>query len=113
MDGLRDGLAATLREVRRIQFESAWRELVYDRFDRHAHRKRTVFRRRRELMLAFPLEGRLELEEVGLLDPEIAQVYGRLSDRTLRRDVAFLVRIGLVAEADGRFSANTGALEPL
>lgn len=112
-DGLRDGLAATLEAVRRVQFESAWREFVYDRFDRHAHRKRTVFRRRRGLMLAFPLEGRLELEEAGLLDPEIAQVYGRLSGRTLRRDVAFLVRIGLVDEAEGGFSANTGALEPL
>ena len=109
-EGFRDGLVETLAEVRRIQLESAWREFVYDRFDAHPQRKRTVFRRRRDLMLAFPLEGRLEMEQAGLLNPEIAQRYGALSERTLRRDLAFLTRIGLLAEADGRFFANTGAL---
>lgn len=114
-EGLREGLAATLEELGRIQLASAWREFVHDRFDAHAHahRKRTVFRRRRELMLAFPLEGRFELDEVALLDPQIAQRYGGLSTRTLRRDLAFLVRIGLVVEAAGRLSANTEALRPL
>lgn len=112
-EGLRDGLVDTLDEVRRIQFDSAWREFVYDRFDAHPQRKRSVLRRRRELMLAFPLEKRLEVDEVALLDPEIAQRYGGLSERTLRRDLAFLAQIGLVVEADRGFAANTAALRPL
>ena len=112
-EGLRDGLVETLEEVRRIQLESAWREFVYDRFDAHPQRKRTVLRRRRDLMLAFPLGGRLELGQAGLLNPTIAQRYGALSERTLRRDLAFLARIGLLVEADGRFLANTGALRIL
>ena len=112
-EGLRDGLVETLGAVRRIQFESAWREFVYDRFDAHPQRKRSVLRRRRELMLAFPLDTRLAVDEVALLDPEIAQRYGGLSERTLRRDLAFMARIGLIVEADGGFVANTGALEPL
>ena len=66
-EGLRDGLVETLGAVRRIQFESAWREFVYDRFDAHPQRKRSVLRRRRELMLAFPLDTRLAVDEVALL----------------------------------------------
>ena len=112
VEGLRDGLRETLDEVQRTHFESAWRGFVFDRFDDQPHRKRTVFRRRRDLMLAFPLQGRFELEEVGLLNAEIAHRYGGLSERTLRRDLAFLARIGLVTEEDGGFAANTAALRP-
>jgi transposase len=44
---------------------------------------------------------------------EVARRYGGLSERTLRRDLAFLVRTGLLTEEEGAFSANAGALRPL
>ena len=113
VEGLRDGLRETLEEVQGTQFRSVWRGFVFDTFDRQRHRKRTVFLRRRELMLAFPLEGRFEIDEVAVLDTEVARRYGGLSERTLRRDLAFLVRTGLLTEGEGAFSANAGALRPL
>lgn len=113
VDGLRDGLRATLEEVQSAHFRNVWRGFVFDTFDRQPHRKRTVFLRRRELMLAFPPEGTFEIDRVAVLDTRIARRYGGLSERTLRRDLVFLVRIGLLTEGEDGFSANTAALRPL
>ena len=113
VEGLRDGLRETLDAVQRAHFRRAWRGFVFDTFDGQPHRKRTVFLRRRDLMLAFPLEGTCEIDQVAALDTSIAHRYGQLSERTLRRDLAFLVRIGLLTEGEDGFSANTGALRPL
>lgn len=113
VEGLRDGLRETLEAVRHAHLRSAWRGFVFDTFDGQPHRKRTVFLRRRDLMLALPLSGTFEIDQVAELDTNIARRYGNLSQRTLRRDLAFLVRIGLLTEGEGGFSANTGALRPL
>ena len=112
-EGLRDGLCETLEEVQLAHLRGAWRGFVFDTFDGQPHRKRTVFLRRRDLMLAFPLRGTFEIDQVAVLDTRIAGRYGQLSQRTLRRDLAFLVRIGLLAQGEDGFSANTEALRPL
>ena len=110
-EGLRDGLGSVFDKVGRANFEAAWRSFVFDRFAAHDHRKKTVFKRRRELALAIPLEGALEIDEIALLDTHMARRYGGLSKRTLRRDLIVLVEAGLLtATSDGTFSANTGAL---
>ena len=109
-EGLRDGLCATLDEIQRLHFASAWRGFVFETFDRQPHRKHTVFERRRDLMLAFPLRGGFTPDEVVALDAGTAQRYGALSPRTLHRDLNILVRIGLVTAEKGRYSANTAAL---
>ena len=112
-DGLRNGLRDTLAAVQRAHFQSVWRGFVFDTLDRQPHRKRTVFLRRRELMLAFPPEKTFGVDEVAVLDAEVARRYGGLSERTLRRDLAFLLRTELLIERDGGLSANTGALRAL
>ncbi len=110
VEGLRGGLADLCDSVRRAHFESAWRGFVLDRFEGHAHRKRSVFRRRRELMLALPLEGSCELEDIPGLNARISRLYSGLSERTLRRDLGFLVQTGLLSAARGRFAVNADAL---
>lgn len=110
VQGLRDGLRDLLDSIGRAHFESAWRGFVLDRFQGHPHRKRTVFRRRRDLMLALPLERPCEIEEIPRLSERISRLYSGLSERTLRRDLDVLVQIGLVSVARGRISANTAAL---
>lgn len=112
VEGLRDSLRDTLEQVQGAHFHAVWRGFVFDTFDGQPHRKRTVFLRRRELMLAFPTEGRFEIDQVAVLDTRMARRYGGLSERTLRRDLSFLVGIGLITEAEGGFSANTAALRP-
>ena len=108
--GFRDGLRELFDSMRRAQFESAWRGFVLDCFEGHPHRKRTVFRRRRELMLALPLEGTFEIDEIARLDHRIARLYSELSERTLRRDFDFLAQTGLLTVTRGRFALNTDAL---
>ncbi len=112
-EGLRDGLRDTLAEVQRAHLRNVWRGFVFDAFYRQPYRKRSVHLRRRQLMLAFPPGETFGLGQVAALDTHIAILYGRLSERTLRRDLAFLLRTGLLNEADGGFSANTGALRAL
>ena len=110
VEGFRDGLQATLATVQRSQLETAWRSFVHERFGRLRHRKTSVRRRRRDLMLAIPLDGSYATEEIALLDPRTARIYGALSDRTLRRDLAVLVETNLLAKSDKRFFANVGVL---
>ena len=112
-EGFRDGLRATLDEIQRLHFASAWRGFVFETCERQPHRKHTVLERRRNLALAFPLHGGFTPDEVVTLDAPTAKRYGTLSERTLRRDLNFLVRIGLVTVEGRRFSANTAALRPL
>lgn len=108
--GLRDGLRELFDSLRRVHFESAWRGFVLDRFEGHPHRKRTVFRRRLDLMLALPLEATCEIDEIARLDQRIAHLYSGLSERTLRRDLGFLAQTGLLTVTRGRCAVNTDAL---
>lgn len=111
VEGLRDGLMETLAVIQASQFATAWRSYIHDRFAARQYTKRTVFKRRRNLMLYFPIDGRYSLDQVSLLNPEIAKAYGQLSERTLKRDLEVLVEMGLVRrDDDGLYSANTNAL---
>ena len=108
--GLRNGLVDLHDAMRRAHFASAWRGFVLDRLEGHPHRKRTVLRRRRDLMLALPLDGTRDIEEIAQLDQHTVRLYSGLSQRTLRRDLDFLVRTGLVSVTRGRFAVNTDPL---
>ena len=110
VEGFRDGLSEVLTTVQRSQLEIAWRSLVHERFGRLRHRKTSVRRRRRDLMLAIPLERSLSIEEIALVDTRTARVYGGLSGRTLQRDVALLVQMALLAASDKQYSANVDML---
>lgn len=112
VEGLRDGLQGLHGEVAAANFRTAWRDFVVGRLAGSGLRKKTVLDRRRELMLALPLEGSFDIEEIALLDAEVAHTYGGLSRRTLRRDLLFLGETGLLASANDRFSANTALLRP-
>ena len=110
------GLARGLREVMAAMADaslrSSWRCLVRERLAAGVSRKRSVLARRRQLILALPLDGALGLDEMMGLNTGVAEPYADLSRRTLRRDLAFLRDAGLVVEREGGWSANTAALRP-
>lgn len=106
-EGFGDGLAQLAQALRRPQLETAWRSFVFQRFAEVEHRKKSVFRRRRALMLAVPLDTTLAPDDLVLLDPDLARAYADLSERTLLRDLDGLVEMGLLAEDDDRFRART------
>lgn len=112
VEGLRDGLEGLHNAVAEASFRTAWRTFVRTRLAGLDLRKRSVLERRTELMLAMPLEGSLDLDEVAALDAGGAHLYEELSRRTLRRDLRFLVETGLLTGPEEAFSANTGLLRP-
>ena len=110
--GYRDGLLETLRAVQKIQFKIAWRTLVHDRFAKQRYRKRRVFKRRRELMLHFPLHESIPLDRLPMQTLGLARQYSTLTSTTLLRDVRILIDMGLVVrdEPTGDYRAHTDLL---
>ncbi len=110
VQGYRDGLLESLRTIQRNQLEIAWRALIHDRFADKRYRKKTVFKRRRDLILNMPIDTTFDAPALLLLTPDLARTYSNLSNRTLLRDLGFLREMDLVSEKAGRFMANTGLL---
>ena len=112
VEGYRDGLLETLQAVQQIQFTIAWRTLVHDRFARQRYRKKRVFKRRRELMLQFPLDEAVPLDRLPMQTMALARQYSMLTDTTLRRDVKVLIDMGLVVPdpPTGGYRAHTDLL---
>lgn len=108
--GLRDHLQTCFETITDAHFEAAWRSFVTDRFTARNYRKKSVFRRRRDLMLAIPLDRPFTMSDLAGLDPDLADRYRRLSARTRQRDLAVLVEAGLLVESEGVFAANIDAL---
>ncbi len=110
VEGLRDGLQECFETVTRVHFDAAWRGFVMDRFTAQDYRKKSVFRRRRDLMLALPLDRSFTMADLTRLDPDLSARYRELSARTRRRDLAVLTEAGLLVESEGVFTTNTDAL---
>ncbi len=99
----------TLRKIQQIQFEIAWRTLIHDRFAGLRYRKKRVFKRRRELMLHFPLHEAVTLDGLPMLTIGLAREYAALTDTTLLRDVKVLIEMELVVPdlPTGGYRAHT------
>ena len=112
VEGYRDGLLETLKRIQGIQFRIAWRTLVYERFAKQRYRKKGVFKRRRDLMLHFPLDKTVPIEVVPLHSIDLARKYSALTSTTLLRDVNILVDMGLVVpdQSARGYRANTDLL---
>lgn len=110
--GFRDGLDALVRAIRLPQMEAAWRVFVFQRFAEQPHLKTSVFKRRRDLVLALPMYRSFPLGDATALDSWIARTYRSLSERTLRRDLDVLTEMGLLTEDDGQYRTNTAVLRP-
>ncbi len=112
VEGYRDGLLEILKRIQGIQFRIAWRTLVHERFAKQGYRKKGVFKRRRDLMLHFPLDKTVPIEIVPLHSIDLARKYSALTSTTLLRDVKILVDMGLVVpdQSARGYRANTDLL---
>ena len=110
VQGLRDGLKKTLETIQQSQHEITWLKLIYDRFAEKKYVKRSVFKRQRKLALSFPTDKALTLAEVPLISAEVARDYANLSERTIRRDIETLIKLGIMASGGDKFFANTEIL---
>lgn len=101
VQGFRDGLVKTLEAVQKGQFETAWRQYVYDKFRDRKILRPEVFNRQRDLALAMPLNEWLTLDEAAFITPALARTYVQLSERTLARDLEALREMQLVVQREG------------
>jgi Fic family protein len=108
--GLRDGLVQTLGVIQSSQFRIAWDRFVYDAFEKIKMKNKNVFKRRRKLMLSFPLNRTVQFEEIPIINLEIARMFSSLSERTINRDLAELINMNLLIREKDVFKANTEAL---
>lgn len=114
IEGYHDGLKEVLNSISASQFEVSWLYLVHTRFADKPYRKKSVFKRRRNLALAMPPPNQaLRADEIMMQTPELARKYAHLTQRTLLRDLNELRSMKLIVETnEGKYRINVGLLVP-
>ena len=100
LNGFVDQLVEQIRFIRTQQFFVSWKNYVYERFEGEKSRTK---KRQRDLVLA--LTEKFEpvgLDKIAALTTDLALAYGKLSLRTLVRDLGTLQNMGLVRVNDSR-----------
>jgi Fic family protein len=110
--GFRDGLKENLEIIQKNQFEIFWHNHIYETFAHLKYTKKDAFKRKRELILRFPLERELAIDDIPLLTPGIAQKYARVKRSTILRDLKELQELDLLLKNGRKYLANTGVLRP-
>ena len=87
-----------------------WRNHVFESFADIHYRKSTVFKRKRGLMLAMPIDRKLTVAEILAADPEIAREYAALTPSVLARDLKDLMRMKLLLKEGQYYRANNREL---
>ena len=108
--GFRDGLKENLEIIQKNQFEIFWHNHIYELFANLKYTKKDAFKRKRELILNFPLNRKVSIDEIPLLTPGIAQKYATVKRPTISRDLKELQDLKLVLKTGRTYVANTGVL---
>lgn len=108
VEGLRDGLHEVLGTIQGIQLQTARGHFIYESF-RGKKSTDKVVKRRRALALGMTLNP-VPLEDVPVLNPNIARRYANLTLRTVRRDLNALMEMQLVEKVDDGYRSNTKIL---
>lgn len=99
--GLVDQLREQLAVIRQMQWDTTWRNYVYERFGKgsptHLRRRRLVL----ELSKITDNRGWVTRSDIPELSPRLAREYSSKTDKTLSRDINAVVDMGLI-ERDGR-----------
>lgn len=113
VEGFRDGLILILETIQKSIFDIAWHHYIHNKFTDIKPSKKDVIKRRRELILAMPYDHDLSLKEMVEVNPSIARLYSSLSDRTILRDILFLIELGLIVEGKdkNKYRAHTDILK--
>ena len=105
LQGLVDGLEEQCDEIDVIQLSIAWKHFVFDRF-RQARRS-PALNRRREIALALTDQERpVTRTELRRLDLAVAELYAGKTDKTLTRDINWLLEEDLIEKRHGGYRAR-------
>lgn len=102
--GFVDGLRSQLKVVQQQQLLVAWRDYVYGHF-----RDKTgkINERLRKLVLDLSSQkDPLPMTKLDQVSPRVAALYATKTQKTIRRDVAALLKADLIKQVEGGFIAN-------
>ncbi|MDQ3021586.1 MAG: Fic family protein [Bacteroidota bacterium] len=108
--GFRDELLNVLNTIQVNHFEIMWKNYIYDKFKDIRYGSVEVFKRRRELMLKFPMNKSLTTNEIIESHPDLMRKYLRKSKLTLVRDLDELIKLSLVVKNNTKYRSNTNLL---
>lgn len=111
--GFRDGLKENLGIIQENQFEIFWHNHIYESFARLKYTKKDAYKRKRELMLEFPTDREVSIDEIQLLTPSIAKKYATVKRPTVLRDLKELQELNLLVKIGRKYVANTKILRAL
>ena len=105
LQGLVDGLRNQSRFIEGVQLKLAWEHFVYGEFRRIP--ASTAMRRRREVTLVLGLvEASIRKREIPDLSPDLARLYADRTDKTLTRDMNWLVKHDFLEKGDDGYRAK-------
>lgn len=110
IQGFRDGLEENLEVIQEGQLKVFWRNHIFETFADFKYTKRSVFKRKRSLMLAAPLSRWFDMNEIAYANPETSKEYAVLAQATLKRDLDELVAMDLLIRKGGKYHTNTSRL---
>lgn len=108
--GFRDELLKVLKIIQENHFEILWINYIYERFKDVKYGSILVFKRRRELILKFPIHKWLTPKEVIESNIDLMKIYLRKSNLFLKRDLEELKHLGLVLNVEDKYKANMDLL---
>lgn len=113
IQGYRDGLHNILNVVQQYLFETTWINYIHNTFQTKKIRGKTetLNKRRRDLILAIPINKRLTIDDILNLNVSIAATYKLLSQRTLMRDIKELINLELLNNEKDIYWANIDLLK--
>lgn len=104
VQGFLDGLREYMEKVWEQNYDVVWRSYVHQKF----HGKtRPADLRRRSLVFALTKAGGTEKAQIPMLSMELMQSYGALTTKTLERDLAELISLGLIVHEENKYRART------
>lgn len=112
--GYRDGLFGILDLIQKNQMDISWKNYVYNIFNskKVTGKSEELNKRRRNLILSIPPEGRYTIDELIKINIETAIAYKDLSSRTISRDINELMNLELLSlDEDGLYYANYDSLK--
>lgn len=110
--GLRDGLIEVWNEINSHLFQISWENYIYEVFASIPVTSKSIFKRRRDLILSFPLNLDLNLDEIiQKLPIKLGREYLSKHEKTLTRDLKELEKQNLLIKTNkNTYKANSDIL---
>ena len=113
VQGYRDGLVETFNVIKENLLDISWRKFVYDSFAKQSYVKKEAFKRKRRLILEMPTDKKFDIDEITLINPQIAKRYANLSKRTVLRDLKELEEMELIKKINRKYQANMAIIQQM